>query len=109
MTKNKVSTAVLLILTLLSVSILAACQTAGPKAVLAAEPEDEIGAPGGEFDYEQAAEVSAFRWQAMADGYAKLGLLNLDAGDISAFRWNAMAKGYEKLGMRNTCFEKSYL
>ncbi|MFQ5433727.1 MAG: hypothetical protein ACE5FD_02525 [Anaerolineae bacterium] len=55
------------------------------------------------FDYEQAAENMAFRWQAMAAGYEKAGLLNdsMDAGDVKAFRWLAIARGYENLGLLN--------
>lgn len=61
-----------------------------------------------------AADISAFRWTAMAEFYASnselLGTANvaltaLDAADISAFRWAAMAEFYavnnELLGTAN--------
>ena len=50
-----------------------------------------------------AAEISAFRWMAMAEFYvtnnelmetASMDLRILNAADISAFRWNAMAEFY---------------
>lgn len=44
------------------------------------------------------ADVSAYRWNAMADYYAaqaqSVDLRTLSAGDISAYRWNAMAAFY---------------
>jgi hypothetical protein len=49
------------------------------------------------------ADVMAYRWQAMAEGYEKAGLLNdsMDAGDVKAFRWLAIAHGYENLELLN--------
>jgi hypothetical protein len=50
-----------------------------------------------------AAEISAYRWNAMAKFYAAnseqvgtamVDLTTLDAAEISAYRWNAMAKFY---------------
>lgn len=53
------------------------------------------------FDYERAADISAMRWQAMAEAYEKAGLLNerMDAGDVSATRWQAMGRFYEEQGL----------
>ena len=75
------------------------CQPAD--AALAAESEKVSDEPNADFDYELAADHSAYRWIAIGRGYERLGLLNhtLDAGDVSAFRWLAMARGYERLGM----------
>jgi hypothetical protein len=55
------------------------------------------------FDYEAAAENSAFRWLAMARFYESHGLLNqrTDPDDSLAFRWQAMARFYESHGMLN--------
>lgn len=59
------------------------------------------------FDYEQAANVSAQRWLAMAKFYEEEGLLTRStfdyqqAADVKAFRWQAMAKEYERLGLLN--------
>jgi hypothetical protein len=56
-------------------------------------------------DYTTAADVSAYRWQAMARFYEKNGLLTRDAfnyeqaADNMAARWVAMAKFYEKNGL----------
>ena len=50
-----------------------------------------------------AAEISAYRWNAMAHFYETyngshdalaVDLTTLDAGEISAYRWNAMARFY---------------
>lgn len=49
-------------------------------------------------------DAQAYRWQAMADGYERLGMLNVDsdaAADAKAYRWQAMARGYEQLGLLN--------
>ena len=57
------------------------------------------------FDYERAADISAIRWQAMANYYEEHGLLTRDdfdymqAADISAMRWQAMANYYEEHGL----------
>jgi hypothetical protein len=59
------------------------------------------------FDYEQAANISAMRWQAMGRFYEAQGLLTRDdfdyeqAAELMAYRWNAMAKAYEKMGLLN--------
>ncbi len=59
------------------------------------------------FDYEQAANISAMRWQAMAEFYEAQGMLTRDnfdyeqAAENSAYRWNAMAEAYEKMGLLN--------
>jgi hypothetical protein len=54
-------------------------------------------------DNMDSGDVNAFRWNAIARGYEKLGLLNdnMDSGDVKAFRWNAIARGYERLGLLN--------
>jgi len=47
-----------------------------------------------------ADDVSAYRWQAMADYYGRLQSVNLttlSAADVSAYRWSAMADTYSKL------------
>jgi len=47
-----------------------------------------------------AEDVSAYRWQAMADSYSKLAsvdLTTMSEADISAYRWKAMADYYSKL------------
>ena len=55
---------------------------------------------GTPFNYEEAAENQAFRWQAMANAYKDSGLLTRDdfdyeaAAENSAFRWQAMADAY---------------
>jgi hypothetical protein len=48
-------------------------------------------------------ELSAYRWNAMAQAYEQAGLLNNspDAADISAYRWNAMAQAYKQAGLLN--------
>lgn len=46
-----------------------------------------------------ADDVSAYRWQAMADYYTRLqsvDLTALSAEDVSAYRWGAMADYYSK-------------
>jgi len=50
-----------------------------------------------------AGDVKAVRWEAIGRGYERLGLLNnrMDAGDVKAFRWEAVARGYERLGLLN--------
>lgn len=59
------------------------------------------------FDYEQAADVSAARWQAMARFYEQAGLLTKDnfdyaqAAENMAIRWVAMAEAYERMGLLN--------
>ena len=55
------------------------------------------------FNDEQAAENMAYRWQAMAQAYAKHGRSDVgtDPGEISAYRWNAMAAAYEGRGLLN--------
>lgn len=59
------------------------------------------------FDYEAAAEVSAYRWLAMAKAYERMGLLNdeMDPGEVSAFRWEAMARAYERMGLLNDAMD----
>ncbi len=59
------------------------------------------------FDYEQAADVSAQRWLAMAKFYEAEGLLTREdfdyeqAADVMAYRWQAMGRAYERMGMLN--------
>ena len=55
------------------------------------------------FDYEAAADNSAFRWLAMARFYERHGMLNqhTDPDDALTFRWLAMARFYESHGMLN--------
>ena len=57
------------------------------------------------FNSEQAADLSAARWQAMGDFYEKRGMLTRDnfdyeqAADVSAARWYSMGKFYEDQGL----------
>jgi len=50
-----------------------------------------------------SSEISAYRWNAMADFYANLSsglagdLTTLDSAEISAYRWNARADFFAKL------------
>ena len=55
----------------------------------------------GSFDYEAAADQTAFRWQAMARFYERNGLLNsrTDPDDALTFRWKAMAEFYRDNGL----------
>lgn len=68
------------------------------------------------FDAEQAADLSAARWQAMGEYYEKQGMLTRDdfdyagAADVSAARWQAMGKFYEGQGLltrENFDYEKA--
>ena len=67
------------------------------------------------FDYEQAADVSAMRWQVMGKFYKAQGLLTRDdfdyeqADELMAYRWNAMAEAYEKMGLLNERMDPSDL
>ena len=100
MTKNKIFPTIIFIIVLVGLPLLTACQSISPKQALAAEAVDLVDA---EFDYEQAAENTAFRWVAMAEAYQRNGMLNYSSNpdDVSAFRWNAIADGYERLGLLN--------
>ncbi|HEX6384699.1 MAG TPA: hypothetical protein VF177_08525 [Anaerolineae bacterium] len=85
-------------LILLSLMLLAGCQASTP--VQAAVTD--ASAPAADFDYEQAAEVSAARWQAMAGFYQANDMLNFDteqAAEVSAARWQALARFYEQAGL----------
>ena len=67
------------------------------------------------FDYDQAADISAMRWQAMGKFYQAQGLLTRDdfdyeqAAELTAYRWNAMAEAYEKMGLLNDRMDPSDL
>ena len=100
MTKNKIFPTIIFIIVLVGLPLLTACQSISPKQALAAEAVDLADA---EFDYEQAAENTAFRWIAMAEAYQRNGMLNYSSNpdDVSAFRWNAIAQGYKQHGMLN--------
>ena len=103
MSKSKVFPMFVLILALVALPILAGCQASNPDRALAAAPEEVESEASEEFDYEQAADNMAYRWNAMAEGYERLGMLNYSTNpdDVSAFRWRAMAEGYERLGLLN--------
>jgi len=75
-----------LILAQAGISILSACHSAGPAQVFAEAPEFVAAGSIDGFDYEQAADQMAFRWEAIAKGYEKLSMLNTssDPGDASA-------------------------
>lgn len=53
------------------------------------------------FDYERAADLSVYRWQAMAQFYKDHGLLTRDdfdyvkSANVLAYRWRAMAQFYK--------------
>ena len=52
-----------------------------------------------------ADEILAYRWQAMAEYYSKLGardLTTLSADEVLAYRWQAVAEYYSKFGDRET-------
>lgn len=59
------------------------------------------------FDYEEAADISASRWGAMARFYEEQGLLTRDnfdyeqAAEDMAYRWQAMAEAYGRHGLLN--------
>jgi hypothetical protein len=49
-----------------------------------------------------AADISAYRWNAMAEYYSKLpagDLTTLSAEEITAYRWQAMADYYREHGL----------
>jgi hypothetical protein len=60
------------------------------------------------FNSAGAADLSAYRWQAMANFYAENGLLNsrtfdsAAAADLSAYRWRAMANFYADNDLLNS-------
>ena len=59
------------------------------------------------FDYAQAADNQAARWQAMAQFYADNDMLNdrfdyEQAADVHAARWQAMARYYVQHDLVNT-------
>jgi hypothetical protein len=103
MSKERGFCSVFFVVLLAGLFALTACQ--GSKAIkpLAAAPAVAASEAVSDFNYEQAAEITAYRWQAMARAYEEHGLLNdaQDPGEISAYRWNAMAAAYEKLGLLN--------
>ena len=102
MNKNKVLVT-LLILSLAALFLLTACQSTIPVQAKTVDADISDEAESSDFDYEQAADVLAYRWIAMARAYEKAGLLNrkIDAGDLMAYRWNAMAQGYKRQGLLN--------
>ena len=75
MNKNKVLIT-LLILSLAALSLLTACQSTIPAQAKAVEAVVLDEAESSDFDYEQAADQMAYRWNAMAREYERLGLLN---------------------------------
>jgi hypothetical protein len=103
MSKSKVFPIIVLMLALVALPILAVYRSSNPDQALTAGPEEFEAEESAEFDYEQAADNMAYRWQAMAEGYKRLGLLNYadNPDDVIAFRWRAMADGYERLGLLN--------
>lgn len=93
----------------MSLFLLAGCQP-GEKAAAAALPEaaGSVSVSAIDpFDYEQAADHHAARWQAMAQFYADHDMLNErfdyeQAADDLAVSWQAMGLFYEKNGLLNT-------
>lgn len=81
--------------------------------VYGAGKTDRLLAPAAEasaeFDYEQAAEIKGFRWNAMAEAYERRGLLNNASSpdEAMAYRWIAMARFYEKNDLLNELREHS--
>ncbi|MEJ2708172.1 MAG: hypothetical protein P8074_11210 [Anaerolineales bacterium] len=103
MSAKKVFLPVILVLVLVSLFTLTACQPTMPAQALGAKSEVLPGEAEAAFDYEQAAAVTAYRWNAMAQEYKRLGLLNYKTNpdDVMAYRWNAMAQEYKRLGLLN--------
>ena len=85
---------------LLAVSaVLAAC---GPTVEVQAKAAEDDPVRT-EFDYAAAADIHAFRWNALAEAYERQGMLNYhdNPDDLSAYRWLATARAYERLGLLN--------
>lgn len=65
------------------------------------------------FDYDKAADLSAYRWQAMAQYYKDHGLLTRDdfdyvkAANLLAYRWRAMARFYQDHDMLTRAYRAS--
>jgi hypothetical protein len=104
MSAKKVFLTGMLLLALVSLAGLTACQPSIPAQALGVEAENLSGEINVAFDYEQAADVMAYRWNAMAQEYKRLGLLNYKTNpdDVIAYRWNAMAQEYKRLGLLNS-------
>ncbi len=94
---------------LISLFLLASCQP--EKIAEAATLPEAAGSVSASaiapFDYEQAANNQAARWQAMAQFYADNDMLNErfdyeQAADTQTARWQAMALFYEKNELLNT-------
>jgi hypothetical protein len=109
MSANKSLLTLILVLALASLWILPACQPTTPAQALGTGAENMSSENDLDFDYEQAADVSAFRWNAMAQEYKRLGLLHYKSNpdDVVAYRWLAMAKEYERLGLLNDKMDPS--
>lgn len=76
--------------------------------IAARPPAKSIAQPSIDaFGAAEAAELSAARWQAMAEFYEENGMLTRDsfdyvqAAELSAHRWQAMARFYEENGLLN--------
>lgn len=98
MKKYRVLAIFVLGVALLSLFLLTACQTevksASAEVIVANQPPLIV-----------AADLSAARWQAMGESYAKRGLLTHDnfnyqqAAELSSARWQAMGESYERQGL----------
>jgi uncharacterized protein (DUF2249 family) len=103
MNKNKVHPTLVILLALVCVSLLTACGSFGPIQAKAAGPEEIVNRPN--LTQFNADEIAAYRWNAIAEGYAKMDLpskpllTQLNYGEITAFRWNAIAEGYAKMDL----------
>ena len=54
-------------------------------------------------DHDNPDNLMAYRWNAMAEAHERMGLLNYhdNPDDLMAYRWNAMAEAYERMGLLN--------
>lgn len=104
MKKNVLSSIFGLGVILISLFSLASCRPEEKVAVAASLPEKAGSVSASDidsFDYEQAANNQAARWQAMAQFYADHDMLNErfdyeQAADNFAARWQAMGQFYEE-------------
>ena len=75
MNKTKIFST-LLILLLAALPFLTACQSIIPVQAKASESEIAVSSESADFDYDQAADILAYRWVSMARFYEAKGLLN---------------------------------
>ena len=103
MNENKVLPTLVILLALVCLSLLTACDSFTLIQAKAASPEEIVNKPL--LTQLNHGDISAFRWNAIAQGYEKIDLpsqpllTQLNHGEIAAFRWNAIAQGYEKMDL----------